>query len=185
MAVEKLHKKQLQAALSKLDATLREEGVCGEVCLYGGAAMVLAFDARESTRDVDAIFEPKTRIADAAARIADDLGLPQTWLNDGVKGFISARPDYTEDDLPQFANLRIFRPTAEYLLAMKCLASRVAGYDEDGDMRDVLFLCQRLHLKTVADVLEIVERYYPRNRIPAKTQFFVEEAITRLEEGLQ
>lgn len=180
MSDEKLSKQQLREALARLDAALRDEGVCGEICLFGGAVMVLAFDAREATRDVDAIFEPKMRVAAAAARIAAELGLPSTWLNDGVKGFVSARADHTEEDLPQFANLRIFRPTAEYLLAMKCLASRVPGYDEDGDLRDVLFLCKRLGLASAEDVLGVVERYYPRQLIPAKTQFFVEEAIANL-----
>ena len=29
------------------------------------------------------------------------------------------------------------------------------------------------------EVLEVVERYYPRNQIPAKTQFFLEELFEK------
>ena len=43
--------------------------------VVGGAAIALAFDERRSTRDVDASFEPKREIYDAAAEIADELGL--------------------------------------------------------------------------------------------------------------
>ncbi|MFU8892400.1 MAG: hypothetical protein ACNA8L_02120 [Luteolibacter sp.] len=41
---------------------LHEKGAIGELCIFGGAAMVLAFDARESTRDVDAVFVTKDPI---------------------------------------------------------------------------------------------------------------------------
>lgn len=56
---DKLSRETIMAALRRLDELLREKGVIGELCIFGGAAMVLAFDARESTRDVDAIFVPK------------------------------------------------------------------------------------------------------------------------------
>ena len=45
-------------ALANLNGRLAEEGVIGEICIYGGTAMVLAFNARLSTKDVDAIFNP-------------------------------------------------------------------------------------------------------------------------------
>jgi hypothetical protein len=57
-----LSKEQILAALSGLNDLLHEKGAIGELCIFGGAAMVLAFDARESTRDVDAVFVPKDPI---------------------------------------------------------------------------------------------------------------------------
>lgn len=57
--------------------------------LVGDAAIALAYDARRSTRDIDAIFEPKMAIYQAAAEVAPRLGLPVSWLNDAVKGFLA------------------------------------------------------------------------------------------------
>jgi len=124
-----LTKERIIQALEALNRRLTEKGVTGELCIYGGATMVLAFDARESTRDIDAIFVPKTKVHEEAAIIAEDMNLPASWLNDGVKGFVSKDGDLTTDGMPQWPNLRILRPTTRYLLAMKCMAARVAEYD--------------------------------------------------------
>ncbi|WP_367871315.1 hypothetical protein [Luteolibacter sp. Populi] len=178
-----LTKERILAALDELNAILQAKGVTGELCIFGGAAMVLAFDARESTRDVDAIFVPKAEVVDASRQVAEHRGLPESWLNDGVKGFVSPSGELTMDGMPQWENLRILRPGTPYLLAMKCLASRVAGYDGAGDRDDILRLCRELGLRESAAVLDIVATYYPESMIPAKTRFFVEEILASADEG--
>lgn len=50
--------------------------------------MTFAYDTRRSTRDLDAVFEPKQTVYAAARRVADNHGLPEDWLNDAVKGFL-------------------------------------------------------------------------------------------------
>lgn len=176
-----LTKERIITALNILNDRLTEKGVTGELCIFGGATMILAFDARQSTRDVDAVFVPKTEIYQAAEQIADELNLPISWLNDGVKGFISSEGELTTDGMPQWENLRILRPITSYLLAMKCMAARVAEYDTVGDKDDIKHLCRNLGLKTSDEVLAIVERYYPRSRIHVKTQYFIEEALEEME----
>jgi hypothetical protein len=59
-----------------LNDLLRESNVIGELCLYGGSAMVLVFNARLSTRGVDAIFAPASLIRELAAKVADERELP-------------------------------------------------------------------------------------------------------------
>ena len=59
-------------ALSSLSDALGQQGVTGEVCLFGGTVMVLAFTARLTTKDVDALFQPTPLIHELARRIADD-----------------------------------------------------------------------------------------------------------------
>jgi len=179
--VMRLNRDTIVKALSATSEKLKSEGVTGEVCIFGGAAMVLAFDARESTRDVDAVFKPSGIVRKMAAEVATELDLSPTWLNDGVKGYTSAEQDYVEGNMPQFSNLRVIRPSASYLLAMKCLAARVEGYDTAGDKNDVLFLIKELSLGSTEDVLRIVEKYYPANRLHVKTRFFVEEIIQELQ----
>lgn len=171
----KLDRTIIIKALALLDEALRRDEVIGEICIFGGAAMILAFDGKFTTRDVDAIFVPKSTVTNAILDIADRLGLPRDWLNDGVKGFVSEKEDFTSDDMPTFENLRVIRPSARYLLAMKCLASRIGGYGERGDISDIKILCKSIGCETQESVTEIVLEYYPPSQIPAKVQFLIEE----------
>lgn len=143
--------------------------------------MVLAFNARLATKDVDALFQPSNLVREIAARVADEHSLPANWLNDGVKGFLSANQDVVEGSLPQFGNLRLTMPTPEYLLAMKCMSSRIGASAGDADdTADIAFLIRHLKLSTADAVLAIILEYYPPNRVPVKARFLVE---TLFEEG--
>ena len=161
-------------ALSSLSEELGKQNVTGELCLFGGTVMVLAFTARLSTKDVDALFQPTPLIREIARRIGEEQHLPADWLNDGVKGFLSARHDVTAGNLPQFPHLRLTMPVPEYLLAMKCMAARIGGTDEASDIPDIVFLIRHLGLKSPRVVLDLVAQYYPSERIPVKTQYLVE-----------
>lgn len=170
-----LTRETLLRGLQTLSDQLGKQGITGEICLFGGAVMVLAFTARLTTKDVDALFQPAQTIRDLARHISDDLHLPTDWLNDGVKGFISARHDTTQGTLPQFTHLRLTMPVPEYLLAMKCMAARLGGTaNEPSDVSDIIFLARHLELKSARDVLDLVARYYPADRISVKTRYLVE-----------
>ncbi len=179
----KLTKEKILTALDAINVLLEQKGIIGELCIFGGASMILAFDARPSTRDVDAVFVPKSEISKAAEQVAETLDLPASWLNHGVKGFVSATGDLTDAGMPQWPNLRILRPSSRYLLAMKCMASRVAGYDTGGDQEDIVRLCNELNFTQTEQILDVVSSYYPTNLIPAKTAFFVEEIAELLKGG--
>src|SRR3982074_2772417 len=105
-----LSKEAILKALQELSDALATQGVKGELCLFGGTVMVLAYAARVSTKDVDAIFHPASLIRSLAAEIAESNQLPEAWLNDGVKGFISAKHDVIRGNLPQFSNLLLTMP---------------------------------------------------------------------------
>ncbi len=175
MAASSLTRETIVRGLQMLSEQLGRKGVTGEVCLFGGAVMVLAFTARLTTKDVAALFQPAQAVRDLARGIADDLFLPADWLNDGVKGFISTRHETTMGNLPQFAHLRLIIPVPQYLLAMKCMAARLGGTaDEPTDVADIVFLVRHLKLKSAQTVLDLVGAYYPANRIPVKTRYLVE-----------
>jgi len=171
---------QIVSALARLAELLRQRQTQGEGCLFGGAVMVLAFQARPSTKDVDAIFRPAPLVRELARQVAGERGLPDDWLNDGVKGFVSARHDIGRGDLPQFDGLRVTAPTPEYLLAMKCMASRIAaGPDDPGDVQDIRFLVARLGLTSAEQALSIVARYYPEDRIPPRAGYLLEDVFSQ------
>jgi hypothetical protein len=170
-----LTRETILSALRALSEDLGKQGITGEICLFGGTAMVLAFTARVSTKDVDALFQPTQAIRKSARQIADEQQLPPDWLNDGVKGFISARHEVTVGNLPQFPHLRLTMPVPEYLLAMKCMAARLGGAGgEPSDLADITFLIRHLKLKSAKEVLDVVGHYYPASGIPVKTQYVVE-----------
>ena len=163
--------------LSLLNDELGKMGVTGEICIVGGAAMVLAFGNRDSTRDIDALVMAPTSVRAAAAKVAETYGFPANWLNDGAKGFASGIRIETKE-LLRFSNLRIVAPPPAYILAMKCIAARV-GLDEH-DKEDALFLIRLLELRDSASVLAVVGQHYEQERIPAKTRYFVEELCNEL-----
>jgi len=170
-----LTRDQILAALRALSDELGKQGIMGEICLFGGTVMVLAFTARLTTKDVDALFQPAQTIRELALRVAAEQHLSATWLNDGVKGFVSQRHETTAGNLPQFPHLRLTMPVPEYLLAMKCMAARIGGTtDEPSDVADITYLIRHLGFKSAQEVLDLVCRYYPANRIPVKTQYLVE-----------
>jgi antitoxin component of RelBE/YafQ-DinJ toxin-antitoxin module len=166
----KFNKEKLREYLSALNDELKALGVTGDICIVGGAAMILAFGSRESTRDIDALLLSPSQIRAAAATVAQDLDLPANWLNDGAKGYAS--------ELLHYSHLRVITPPAQYILAMKCIAARV-GLD-DHDKEDAKFLIEHLGLRNSEAVLEIVAKYYDAKRIPAKTQYFVREVCDEL-----
>jgi hypothetical protein len=138
--------------------------------VVGGAAIALAYDERRSTRDIDAVFEPKAVIYESAAVVADQLGLPPGWLNDAVKGFL-AGPDPEAAPILELPGLRCLAASPRMLLALKVLAHRV-GEDED----DVRLLSRELGLSTPAAVLALVEEVYG-DRLDTAARFFVEELL--------
>jgi hypothetical protein len=170
-----LTREAILLALGGLSDELGKLGVTGELCLFGGTVMVLAFTARLATKDVDAIFEPAQLVRSASERVAARQNLPPDWLNDGVKGFISSQHETTSANLPQFEHLRLSMPVPEYLLAMKCMASRIGGTDgEQSDVPDIVFLLRNLGIKSAPEALDIVARFYPAGRVSVKTRYLLE-----------
>jgi len=161
----------IRALFVALNHELASRGVLGEVGLCGGAVMCLVFQARSSTKDVDAVFEPTREIREAAGVVAQDFGITEDWLNDAAKAFFLSDPP--QHNVMELSNLRVWAPTAEYMLAMKCVSARFDSHDRD----DVVFLIRHLGLESPATVFEVICRYYPRERVPAKTAFFVEEIL--------
>lgn len=175
-----LSREDILRGLTKLDARAREAGILIDMAVYGGSAMAMIFDSSRATRDVDAVVRGNTAfVRDAAAAIAEEEGWPTDWLNDGVKGFLSAHNDLEPSD--EFtgdagAGLRLSLPVPEYLFAMKCMAMRSAA-EGASDRSDIQTLLGLISLKDTEDALSLVEKFYPRNQIPAKVRFGIEEIM--------
>ncbi len=162
---------EIETYLQALHDELARVAVTGEIVIFGGAAMVIAHKARVSTKDVDAIMMPKSIIYEAAARIEHKDGAPAGWLNDAVKGFLSAAAE--TELIYDWPHLKIYVASPSYLLAMKCLSMRL-GKDET-DLADIRFLMKKLDLRNPDDIVDLVEKFYPQRLIQPKTRFAIEE----------
>jgi hypothetical protein len=172
-----LSKKQILRCLEELSTEMEKQVIKGEILLFGGAAMVLVFNARTSTKDVDAIFRPKKEIYAISGKIARKYHLPEEWLNDSVKGFITSN-NFKQNLFIRYKNLSVYTPEPQYLLAMKCMSMRIGM--ESSDIDDVKTLLGHLKIKKVEDVFRLVEKYYPQNKIPQKTFYAIEEILEKL-----
>lgn len=174
MSDKVMNRDEIMRSLTTLANRLAQRGIQGEMYLVGGAAMALAYDARRVTRDIDAIFVPKAEVYREAQLLAEELGLPELWLNDAVKGFL-AGTDVNATPVLDVPGLRVLAASPRYLLAMKCLASRRE------DESDIRFLLKRLGIQKVQDALDVVQQIYPDRKIPPRTQFFLEEVLGEYE----
>jgi hypothetical protein len=111
-----------------------------EIVIAGGAAVVLLYQARQTTRDVDAF--PLTTIDPAALREAvRKVGLrhnlPEDWFNDGAKGYLHGlAPGEVVLERP---SLIVRALAVQQLLAMKLCAWR-----DDIDIADARLLVSKL-----------------------------------------
>lgn len=166
-----LDRELLRQAFDLLAAKLARRGVVGELHVFGGAAMVLAFDARVATRDVDALFRPDGPVLEAAREVAEELGLPRSWLNNQASSYVSGRagrgtPVY---DHP---HLRVMSTPPEHLLAMKVRAARAVR-----DTDDLRLLLRALDLHALQEVTEIVERYFPDEPLSDRSRQLLEDLL--------
>jgi Nucleotidyltransferase of unknown function (DUF6036) len=147
-----------------------EAGVTGtrdEVVVAGGAAMVLLYDAREATKDVDAFAVGSTDPAGlrkAAERVASALGLPENWLNDGAKGYLNGvLPGKVLLDRPALL-IRALAP--QQLLAMKLSAWR-----DDIDIADARVLLREFPGKR-GEIWSLIEPFLvPGRELKARYAF--------------
>ena len=135
-----ISKPELESAFLRLGQLAEAEGLLIELLLVGGGAMVLAFDARAATRDVDVvILQPadRSKVRRLSEIIATERDWPSDWLNEGAKGFlVSTTPGAT---LIAVAGLTVRIPPIEQLLAMKLCAWR-----DDVDISDAMRLLREL-----------------------------------------
>ncbi len=131
-----LSKEAIVEALAVLASEIGEEENLHELVIAGGAALVLLYGARESTKDVDAA-RVDSVIRDAARQVASRLDLSEDWLNDGAKGYVHGVA--LGDVVYQAKGLIVRTLAPKQLLAMKLCAWR-----DDVDIDDARLLLSKI-----------------------------------------
>lgn len=179
----------LEYALTELGRRSYEAGRTVEIAVYGGSALLLTLNRQMNTADVDAVFEKdKDFVKNLAARMAAEFGWEENWLNDGVKGWLSAVDadphvkalfkTYPSEAMP---GLRVFVAKPEYLFAMKCRAMRIGGVDSASDIEDIKLLAGAIGITSSKDAMAVVEKFYPHNMLEPKTRFGLEEIFSSVD----
>lgn len=166
-----LSREELTGLLEEIATELESRGFRGDLFIVGGAAMALAYNTRRSTRDLDAVFEPKTVVYEAARAVGERHDLSPDWLNDGVKGFLPGE-DLNATTLFDRPGLSVRVASPRYLFAMKAVAARI-----ERDANDLLHLYRLCGFASLAEARECVTQYYPPHLVPPKTEFILQELL--------
>lgn len=157
----------LRKLFELLNDELRVLNTQAELFVVGGAVMCLAYNARPSTKDVDALFRPTKEVRKAARRAALRADVEPEWLNDAVKGYLSSQGDFAP--FLELDYLKVMLAQAPYMLAMKCLAMRIG--EEFHDEEDVRYLLRHLDIRSYDKALAVITKYFPLEGIPQKTLY--------------
>jgi hypothetical protein len=176
---------QLLTALNEIGAAAAAAATRLDIVIFGGSALMLASNFRFSTEDVDIaeIGRPwPDWLSDVVARIARRNGWSDQWLNDAVATFLSPLARTEKDFVflgtfpraTEHAGLRVFVPTARYMLALKLKALRISTYDKGTtDLADVAGLLGVLGINEVDEAIAALTEFFPNSRADADKARFV------------
>ena len=105
----------------------RGRGAPAEMILVGGASVLINYEFRMASYDIDADYDVPSIMKEAINAVGDRLGLPNGWVNADFKMTASYSPKIVQysEYYKTFSNvLRIRTVKAEYLVAMKLVSGR-------------------------------------------------------------
>ncbi len=184
---------QLVEALEELGALSRASGKIIDIAIYGGSCLMLASNFRVATADVDAVaLNDQSFIDQAAQSIAARHDWPPDWLNDGVRTYLSPLVDAHEHHellrtYPSEAEpgLRVFVPTAEYMLAMKLIAMRIDSASGEKDLEDILNLLDVTSIASKDEIVKFAASFYPEARVSGRLALAVDQLWQAYEKRAQ
>jgi len=159
-------------ALDRLNDLLVEANQQITFLCVGGGAMVLAFNARPATEDIDGILSPRDPQAEnvlfaQAEKVRDQFkaegvfNLPDNWINTQA-GAIMRGQGYKRKDFDavpgyDWSNLHLLFANPLYMLAIKCQSLR----EGKKDFNDIAALIKLLNIRTLPDLLDKIEPWTP------------------------
>lgn len=162
-----LEREELVTALIRLGELAATRNQHLKLVVVGGAAMVLGFNARASTHDVDAVIVPTQHTAllrELAQQVAHERDWPADWLNDAAKGYLVGISIGLV--LVSAPGIEVYAPATEQLLAMKLSAWR-----DDVDIDDARHLLLALGGEQTRDALWIKLQPYLVRGSELKAQY--------------
>ena len=165
--------------LSKEFRKLHGRKMPAEIIIIGGGAVLLKYNFRSSTGDVDAIVRSPSVMQEAINSVGEKYHLPNGWLNTDFKNTASYSSVLIEKSkhYKTFSNILDIRVIdAEYLLAMKLMSGR--GYKNDlSDIAGILFEHEKAGNPISLERIQkaAVELYESWEKIPEKSRGMIQE----------
>ncbi|WP_081755777.1 DUF6036 family nucleotidyltransferase [Paucisalibacillus sp. EB02] len=155
-----------------LNERLKENQLHLEITIYGGSIMTLVYDNRPATKDIDCVFsEINTRLlANILGQVKFTFNLTDGWINEEIKEPLKSILKEDKETYKVYSNLKIIKPRAEQLLAMKILAARP---EPAKDFIDAYILCKDLEITTKSELLNIFKDYVPLSLIGERQMNFI------------
>jgi len=164
------NKEEILKALTRLGELANAAHHSVELLVTGGALMVLAYQSRLATKDIDAlILSPQAALVRKwIQQVAREQELPEDWLNDAVKPFlVTVSPGPV---VFQTRGLIVKSPLPEQMLAMK-----LAAWRDEGDILDAARILQELNFSlTQEEVWNLCIPYLPKGT-ELKAQYALED----------
>lgn len=169
-----MKKEVVLSALKRLGELAADEGLTLELSIYGSVAMMILFNSRVGTKDIDAIMRPKADAKRLAEKVAAEMTLPTDWIESGVTQFLSNEFVARESMTPPpgnspFSNLRglnIVSANPRYLLALKARALRKPRQGVEGDWDDITVLIREMGIRSCDEINEVMDEFYPDYQLP-------------------
>jgi len=153
-----MDKDRLLEIFTYLNERLKENQLQLEITIYGGSIMTMVYDNRPATKDIDCVFsETNLKILDNILKLIKfTFNLSNDWINQEIKEPLKHLLKEDKETYKVYSNLKILKPKAEQLLAMKVLAARP---EPAKDFADAYILCKDLNITTKTELLDIVSDY--------------------------
>jgi len=133
------------------------------IFIVGGAAIVINFNYRYSTIDIDALYKENKLIEESIKAVAKSLELPIDWLNHDFEKTPSYSPALLKKSIlyKEYLNLIIvYTLEPKYLIAMKLKSSRPTGGDLDDIIKMIYESRYRNDPLTYEDVIKAYKELY-------------------------
>ena len=167
-----LDKKRLLQIFDYLNERLKENQLQLEITIYGGTIMTLVYDHRPATKDIDCVFsEINYKLLNNILDLTKyAFNLPDGWINEEIKEPLKSIIKEDKETYKIYSNLKILKPRAEQLLAMKILSARP---EPAKDFIDANILCKDLNIKTKEQLLLVCAKYIPLTLIGERQVVFI------------
>ena len=163
---------ELRAALGEVAGRLQRRGLRARIYVVGGAAMVLAYGADRSTRDIDAaVIEGHGPLLEEVRVVARERGWPTTWLNEQATAYMPPAPDRHSTVVLEHPALVVAVASPRHMLAMKARAARAS------DIADVVNLLGRCGNPTAGEVDDLVAAVFAGERLGQRQRGWLEDVI--------
>jgi len=152
-----------------------------EIVLIGGAAILVGYDFREMTTDIDAIIRANASMKAAINMVGDMFELPNGWLNADFIKTSSYSPklvQYSKHYKTFGGILNVRFITGEYLIAMKLCSFRPYKKDQS-DILGVLQYHENLGEPITLERIEkaVVNLYGTLTHVSADAWDYVKQAL--------